>query len=246
MAEIPMTVYNAPLQPSTLYFTMGGVDAERIEKIHHSGQGVNYHIESLQKRLYKAGPGKRYSFEFVGAYQFDKTRELTEVLQRKQKKPDIIILKECAAYFPGIFPKYQEMMKAWIRQCKDADVVPIIATVVPVVKQNSVESMLKDTVKILLGRPPSSARLKQIVKYNDWVKLYADAESAAVLDLEACVRVSSQDRSLKKELHSGDGLHLNRTAYDLLDKIMVPTLDRAFERKRTSASGRSTRNIPND
>jgi len=51
MAGAPMTVYDAPLQPATLYFTLGGVDAERIEKIHHSEQGINYHIESLQSRL---------------------------------------------------------------------------------------------------------------------------------------------------------------------------------------------------
>jgi len=230
----------AVLAVFTLMVCMGEAGSMEKKKNHvvllGASVGHDWKIESLPKRLNKSGLNNLYSFEFIGAYEFDKTRALTELLQRKQNKPDIIILKECAAYFPGIFPKYQEMLKAWVRQCREADVAPIIATVVPVVKQNSLGSMLKDTVKVLLGRPSSSARLKQILKYNDWAKSYGDAEGVAVLDLESCVRVSSRDRSLRKDLHNGDGLHLNRTAYDLLDEIIVPALDLALEKKRTSAS----------
>lgn len=51
MADVPMLHYDAPLQPASLYFLVGGVDTDRAEKIHHSQQGVNYHIEPLQAKL---------------------------------------------------------------------------------------------------------------------------------------------------------------------------------------------------
>lgn len=51
MAGMPMQHFDAPLQPASMCFLLGGVDAEKVEKIHHSQQGVNYHNEPMQKRL---------------------------------------------------------------------------------------------------------------------------------------------------------------------------------------------------
>jgi hypothetical protein len=63
------------------------------------------------------------------------------------------------------------------------------------------------------------------------VRGYAAREGLTVLDLEAPLRTSQDDRSLRVDLHSGDGLHLNAQAYELLDTVVVPTLDRAFLKK---------------
>jgi lysophospholipase L1-like esterase len=193
--------------------------------------GHDWKIESLPERLKQNSGAQRYSFEFVGDYQFDKTQTLRKILQRKQNRPDAILLKECAAYFPGNLDQYQELMKGWIKECRDAGVIPVPTTVVPVVRQQSFMSRMKDAVKYVLGRPTSGMQLERITQYNDWIRSYAASEKLTVLDLEAALRTSSADRSLRTDLHSGDGLHLNAKAYALLDQIVIPTLDQAFKRK---------------
>jgi hypothetical protein len=174
-----------------------------------------------------------YRFEYVGEFQFDKTKALQQILQRKENKPDAIFLKECAAYFPGNFIDYQELMKRWIRQCLEANVIPIPTTVVPVIKPgfSNLEIKAKDMIKWFLGRPTFTLRLEGLIKYNDWIKSYAQKEGLIILDLEAPLHISETDRSLKIELHSGDGLHLNQKAYPILDQIVLPTLDQAFRKK---------------
>ena len=193
--------------------------------------GQAWKIDTLPERLGQNSGANRYSFEFVGDYQFDKTKTLRKILQRKQAKPDAILLKECAAYFPGDLTRYQELMKNWVKECRDAGVIPLPTTVVPVVRQQSVMTRMKDAVKYVLGRPTSGMQLERITQYNDWIRSYAAAEKLTVLDLEAALRVSAEDRSLRTDLHSGDGLHLNPKAYQLLDPILVPALDRALKRK---------------
>jgi len=193
--------------------------------------GHDWKIDALPERLGQDSGAKWYSFEFVGDYQFDKTQTLRKILQRKQNKPDAILLKECAAYFPGDLNRYQELMKGWIKECKDAGVIPVPTTVVPVIRQHSLMSRIKDAVKYVLGRPTSGMQLERIMQYNDWIRNYAAGEKLAVLDLEAAVRISAEDRSLRMDLHSGDGLHLNEGAYRLLDPIVALVLDKAFKRK---------------
>lgn len=51
MAGVPMQVSAAPLQPASLCFCLGGVNLNLVPEIHHSTQGVNYHILSLQSIL---------------------------------------------------------------------------------------------------------------------------------------------------------------------------------------------------
>lgn len=53
MAGMPMQNYNTSLQPASMCFLLGGVDAEKVNKIHHSQQGVNYHNVPMQRRLHK-------------------------------------------------------------------------------------------------------------------------------------------------------------------------------------------------
>jgi lysophospholipase L1-like esterase len=203
--------------------------------------GNTWNIESLPDRLIKSGSSplapdasrlavSQYRFEYVGEYQFDKTNALQQILKRKENKPDAIFIKECAAYFPGDLSHYQELLKGWIKQCKESKVVPIPTTVVPVIEPDfsNLKLKLKDTIKWVLGRPTLSSRLEGLIKYNDWIKSYGQREGLIILDLEAPLRISEKDRSLKIELHSGDGLHLNQKAYSLLDQIVLPTLDQAL------------------
>lgn len=195
--------------------------------------GNDWKIESLPDRLKQNKGIQGYRFEYVGEYAFDKTEALMKILQRTKNKPDAIFIKECAAYFPGDLREYQRLMKGWVQQCRKAGVIPIPTTVVPVVssKNKPVKDRLKDFIKTLLGRPTTATQLEEIFQYNDWIREYAAQEGLVVLDLEAPLRTSQGDRSLRVDLHSGDGLHLNSKAYQILDEVVVPTLDRAFRKK---------------
>ncbi len=193
--------------------------------------GHAWDIASLPDRLKQDQNAQGYAFEFVGDYQFDKSQTLRSILQRKQNKPDAIILKECAAYFPGDLRQYQETMKGWVKECKNAKVVPVLTTVVPVTKPTGLKAMAKDLVKPLFGKANTTARLESLLQYNDWIRAYAKQEGLTVLDLEETLRISETDRRLRADLQSGDGLHLNAQAYALLDRIVIPTLDQAFRKK---------------
>lgn len=195
--------------------------------------GHDWKIESLPERMKQNQAIRGYRFEYVGEYAFDKTDALNRILQRTKNKPDAIFIKECAAYFPGDLREYQRLMKGWVQQCRKAGVIPIPTTVVPVVssKNKAMKDQLKDFIKTLLGRPTTATQLEGIFRYNDWTKEYAAQEGLVVLDLEAPLRTSQADRSLRVDLHSGDGLHLNAKAYQILDEVVVPTLDRAFRKK---------------
>jgi len=231
-------------------------EAHAMQKIKHivllgASVGKAWNIESLPNRIMKnsslpLSPSAShlavfpYRFEYVGEYQFDKSTALQQILQRKENKPDAIFIKECAAYFPGDFEKYHELMKSWVQQCRQAGVIPIPTTVVPVVREQGFATKVKDVVRSILGRSTNDLRITTILQYNDWVNVFAQEDGLTILDLESPLRVSREDRSLMRDLHSGDGLHLNERAYHLLDQIVFTTLDRVFQKNRQNLSKRNT------
>lgn len=172
----------------------------------------------------------RYALESVAYYEYDKSPALEEILMRPKRKfrltrtylkgffkpapqlPDTIILKECAAYFPGDLPTYQALMKQWVERLRGANINVILATVVPVTRQDQA------------SRP---GRIESILAYNDWIREYAAQERLPLLDLEAAVRIDGTDRFLRDDLAIDDGLHLNKQAYDILDQLLQKTLKAA-------------------
>ncbi|MBN1298226.1 MAG: SGNH/GDSL hydrolase family protein, partial [Actinobacteria bacterium] len=151
-------------------------------------------------------------------YQFDKGCRIQEILD--SDRPDIMIIKECAAYFPpqsqgSSMQAYQDLIRDWVNFCRGQAVIPVLTTVVPIDPNN-----------------PSNAQqqLDSILQYNDWIRQYCQSEKISVLDLEQAVRVSDSDRSLDPAYDSGDGLHLNESAYsEKLDNILIPALEKALE-----------------
>lgn len=168
------------------------------------------------------------TFETVTLYRYDKGEAVKDVLLRPMrpfrptrsylrgffqptpKVPEIVILKECAAYFPGDLPTYQTMLEKWVRQLDERKIKVAVATVVPVTREHAA------------AKP---GRIETIRAFNDWVRDYASRTNHALLDLEAVLREGEQERFLKAEYTSGDGLHLNRAAYDLLDRRLLEVLD---------------------
>lgn len=188
--------------------------------------GKAWNITELPIRINKT----RYVFEYVGHYQFDKTPALDKLVKRIENKPDAIILKECAAYFPNdvTFEDSKMLMQKWIKMCKDNNIIPIPATVCPITRlkdeKYKTTSPLKRFVKSFLNISMMTC-MDRIKEYNDWVKIYAKQNNLIVLDLEAPLIISKEERYLNEALAKPDGLHLNATAYDLLDKIVFPILN---------------------
>ena len=71
--------------------------------------GDAWNIAKLPERAKLAG----YTFESVAEYQFDKSHVIEEIV-KSDNKPDFVILKECAAYFPGDFPRYKQFIQGWV------------------------------------------------------------------------------------------------------------------------------------
>ncbi|MBN2284804.1 MAG: hypothetical protein JXI43_00040 [Tissierellales bacterium] len=161
-------------------------------------------------------------FDFIkslAVYRFDKTKELQEYITDREshKKPDAIILKECAAFihadsekFDKEFMNYQNIYRDMVQTVKRNNIIPITATVCPLAYKGE--------------------HLENILKFNDWVKQYAENNNLAMLDIEGAVRISQNNRMLRKEISQTDGLHLTREAYEsYLNPIMIPVLLKAFD-----------------
>jgi len=151
-------------------------------------------------------------------YQFDKGNVIRDILAGD--KPDIMIIKECAAYFPPedygtSMDSYKDLIRDWVNLCRGEEVIPVLATVVPVNTDNP---------------DCSEEQLESILEFNDWVREYCEYEDISVLDLEAALRISGDDRALDPDYDSGDGLHPNDLAYsDELDYILIPALEGAID-----------------
>ena len=150
-------------------------------------------------------------------YQFDKGYVIGEILS--SDKQDIMIIKECAAYFPPenmgtSMNAYENLIRDWINLCRGEGVIPVLTTVVPIDPDN-----------------PSNweGMLESILNFNDWVRQYCEGENISILDLEEALRLSDDDRTLDPRYDSGDGLHPNDIAYsEKLDHILIPALEMAL------------------
>jgi hypothetical protein len=163
--------------------------------------------------------------EYVGEYGFDKSKSVAALLARgAAERPDLVILKECGAYFPGDQAAYEAMIRRWVAELRAAGIRPAVATVAPVAAPAGVIQHLKAFVKQwILGREEQNAA---IARYNAWLRAYAEAESLPLLDLErALLRPDGGSYGLSPIHDSGDGLHLNPSAYLLLDQELDRLLD---------------------
>ena len=205
--------------------------------------GYAWNIPALPQR---AG-SDRYRFEYVHGSPFDKSKVLREILERTENRPDVILLKECAAYFPGDLDRYKALMIRWIGECRERGVVPMPTTVIPVTKLHAYKMFAYDILKLRnpfkFGSPFRQLRLKSILEYNDWLLAYCRENEVIVLDLEAAARRSEQKRSLRSDLARVDGLHLKPKAYLYLDQAVWRALVRLDRKEaglgdRISGSGR--------
>jgi hypothetical protein len=171
--------------------------------------GKAWHFDRLGERI--SAPG--YQFAYLGNYDFDKG-PLIEDLATARIKPDIVMIKECATYFPGDLDRYQHQIVSWVGKLRAAGIRPVLVTTAPVAEPTDLLTRAKNTVKQLVGIP---TRLESELRFNDWLRDHADREKIPVFDIEAHLRRSDSNRWLRNEFDAGDGLHLNEAAYRNLD-----------------------------
>jgi len=242
----------AILMISSFHFNLGsdretearkavGSDQKRHITLVGASIGRAWNFFSLAERLRRDD----YIFEFVDTGSFDKTLWIKEILARPQNKPDVIIIKECAAYFPGDFSRQKSLVEEWMKECHEANVLPVLATVIPVTRLHSFKKILIDIVKLRnplkYGNPFRQKRNKAILEYNDWVREYCQRNGWPCLDLEAAVRYSEKKRYLRRDLAKLDGLHVNSKAYKILDQMVISALEKINWEER----GRSRRGLGN-
>jgi hypothetical protein len=146
----------------------------------------------------------------LALYEFDKSPLVRRAIA---DRPDAIIIKECAAYFPSDGVR-RDLVASWVQQIRAADIRPVLATVVPVTRGHAL-------------RHPG--RAEAIWEFNDHLRELAAAQQVPLLDLEAAVRSSARERYLDDGLDTGDGLHLARATYRRhLDSLIPPLLLRTF------------------
>jgi len=172
----------------------------------------------------------RYSAESLAVWEFDKSSAVDELLMRPRRpfrltrtwvkswfgpaprKPDLVILKECSSYFPGNAAAQRAAFQAWEQKLSAAGVKVMLATVVPVTQTRAARD---------------AGKQEALSGFNDWVRQYAATRKLPVLDLDGVLRVAGPGSFLKQEFTSGDGSHLNRAAYAVLDRTLSETLAQA-------------------
>lgn len=185
--------------------------------------GQDWNLPDLPKRTGL----EHFEFEAKQVWQYDKTSAVDEALLRPGRKfqptlgylkgffrpaptpPDVFILKECSSYFPSDLAHDRELLQRWVAQIRGAGRPLILATTVPVTESRS----RQDTGK-----------QRGVREFNDWLRNYAKEQGIPLMDLEAALRTDDTRRFLRDEYTSGDGSHLNRQAYQVLDRVLVSTL----------------------
>lgn len=191
-------------------------DTYRIALVGASN-GKAWQIDRLADRVDL--PGK-YRFEYLGANSFDKS-PLVQALTKRTEKPRAVMIKECATYFPGKLSEYQRLEMEWVKSLREAGILPILVTTPPLAEPTGIVQRTKDFVKGLVGKPTWQA---SVLEFNDWLRAYAKRENIPVFDVEAVLRREDQSRWLRDEFDEGDGLHLNRAAYQHMDRAFIKFL----------------------
>lgn len=181
-----------------------------------------WHLDEWSARVKQP----RLSVESVAEWQFDKTSAVEAVLRRPAMKfelsgayvksfvhppvrPDVVILKECSAYFPGPLSAFQNSMREWVTRLLVHRFQVALATVVPVTAARA-------------ARDPG--KQEALLSFNRWLRGYAREQWLALIDLESALRDRKPGSYLRDDFAAPDGSHLNSSAYRVLDQLLLESL----------------------
>jgi len=153
-----------------------------------------------------------YDFQKVIHYDWDKTQVWDEV---QGHDPDIVLVKECGAYFyaEGGTPlgDYENCMRSMVDRIRGIGAIPVLCTTLPV------DAGAGDCTQ---------AQLNDIRTFNDWLRSYCAGQGIVLMDYYQTI--ADAQGQLPTSCHDGDGLHPNAAGYDILSPIVIPTLESAL------------------
>ena len=180
--------------------------------------GNGWKFPELQNRKNLSG----YKLEFIPVFDsFDKGPAIDTLLMR-ENKPDTVIIKECSVYFPGDLADYKNKVASWVAALQKNNITPVLATSVPPGEPAGVTAKIKESIKGAIGKP---RKIDNLMEYNDWIRSFAKEKGLKVLDLEATLRISAENRYLDPVYDRGDKVHLNAEAYKKLDEVAEKLLN---------------------
>jgi len=143
---------------------------------------------------------------YRGYYEFDKS-SLVESVLASPVKPDVVVVKECATYFPRDTKKAINTLFTGIEKLKKNGIEVVVATTVPITRKRN-------------SHNPD--QMKSINAFNTVLRKTASEKGLRVLDLQAALSDTSEEGFLAERFDVGDGMHLQKSAYqNVLDKLMV-------------------------
>lgn len=164
--------------------------------------GRDWKIEQLPERQPAL---KDVAILFWPEYQFDKTRIVDHVM-KIPIKPDAILIKECAAYFPLNIEQAGKEYLDWFELLKKNNLKAVAVTTVPVTISNEKQN---------------PGRAESIYAFNSFLK----SSGEKVYDLVPTLSdPQTGGMFLQESLAQEDGLHLNQKAYKLLDRSLADFL----------------------
>jgi hypothetical protein len=165
--------------------------------------GKSWDLNNLSYRTKNAS----VCFGYRGLSEFDKTPLIENIID-SPVKPDVVIIKECAAYFPRDEEQGVNKVILWIEKLKQAGIQPILATVVPVTKERDKLNQKKNV-------------MDSINKFNGSIRSLGASMQIPVLDLQEILTTDSLKGFLDSKYAAPDGLHLNNEAYEMLDGFLL-------------------------
>lgn len=153
-----------------------------------------------------------YDFQKVIHYDWDKTQVWDQV---QALHPDIVLVKECAAYFYGEggtpLGEYESSIRSMVEHIRGLGAIPILCTTIPVDVGHG---------------GCTQAQLDDLRAFNDRLRNNGAGQGVAVLDYYQ--RIADAQGQLPSACHDGDGLHPNAAGYDILSPLVIPALESAL------------------
>jgi len=149
---------------------------------------------------------KDYFWGYRGYYEFDKS-SLVKLILDSPVKPNVVVIKECAAYFPRDTKKAITKLFSGVEKLEKKGIEVVLATTVPVTRKRTSEN---------------PDQMKSLNEFNKSLRKEASKKGIRILDLQAALADTSGQRYLADRFAVEDGLHLKKSVYqDVLDKLMV-------------------------
>ncbi len=172
--------------------------------------GAGWHFDKLSERRHIAS---NIVFGFRPHYFFDKTEIIDKLIAIPAPVYGVII-KECSAYFPHDVKKNINLVNEWIIKLQNNNILPVLATVIPVTEH-------QDQL--------SPGKMSSLILYNDLIKSLASTKKLPLLDLEKALRINNKNRHLRNKFAQKDGTHLTPAGYVALDNMMAKKSKHLFE-----------------